>query len=386
MIYSENRVVNRHVGDFVFETMNALPVQERFGFKQNANKVLGPKGDTKAQASVVNYLYRSIMKTTNAGFSLGSLYSYAAKSKGDITKMEDWSITTKCKSELDNLYKPDQLRYQAPMKAADELLVMLIAEKKNFEYGFKYNIEIIQVIYCYLAEAYYELLDIMAMYTAGLYETSSPRPYRGKPFSAQKDMIVITNVNMILDMYKSGEWAKFMKEVQNSKVAATESFIFDGSDGKFSVATVEDDPFAVLEGNTIVNKVLTTAGVAFAGIGAIITIFYAIRGLIAYFFRKANSYKNHLETQARLLDVIASSDTTMTPEQKDKILKKKANMEALSANISRKIFKADKEAKEDMREESAAIAKAMAGSDIGVGTASAATPAPNTSDDGLVIL
>ncbi len=387
MIYSNINSVNRHIGDFVFETMNALPAQERMEFKRKANSVLGPKGNPKEQASLVNYLYRAILKSSADGTDTNSLYAYAAKTKGDITKMGDWKLTVDTYNALIASYKSSSSEYQAPLKTAGELLQMLTAEKKNFEYGFKYNIEVLKVIYCYLVEAYYELLDISSMYIT-IYYSLSPRPYRRNHTSLQKDTIVVTNVNMILDMYKNGEWAKFMKQIQNSKVAASESFCFSGESGTFTIATQKDDPFVALEGGSIFEDILGFAGVGIVAVGVIITIFYAIRGLIAYFFRKSNSYKNYLENQARLLDIIASSDDTMTEDQKEKILRKKDKMISLGASIERKILKADKEAKEDMKQEAVNISKAIAdsGAAVNVGAASTASPAPNTSDDGLVIL
>lgn len=387
MIYSNINSVNRHVGNFVFETMNALPAQERMEFKRKANAVLAPKGDPKEQASLMNYLYRAILKASADGTDANSMYAFASKSKGDITKMEDWKIVVDCSDSLNDLYDRSDIEIRAPMKTANDLLQMLKAEKKNFEYGFKYNIEILKVIYCYLVEAYYELLDAASMYIS-VYYRPSPRPYHKFVSSMRKDTIVVTNVNMILDMYKNGEWAKFMKQIQNSKVAASESFCFSGESGTFTIATQKEDPFVALEGGSIFEDILGFAGVGIVSVGVIITIFYAIRGLIAYFFRKSNSYKNYLENQARLLDIIASNDDTMTEDQKEKILRKKDKMTALGASIERKILKADKEAKEDMKKESVNISKAIAdsGAAVNVGVASTASPAPNTSDDGLVIL
>ena len=387
MIYSDNKAVNRHVSTIVFESTNALPAQERLGFKSKINSTLGKNGDPREQSMLANYLYRSIIKSASATYGLDSLYAYAAKTKGDITKMEDWAFTQKCKAEIDRLYSTPERKTAGWYVAANELLAMLMKEKKNFEYGFKYNIEMIQIMYCYLAEAYYELLDMCAMELAWLYEASSPRPIRVNP--RQKDTIVLTNINMILDMYKSGEWAKFMNQMKNSKVAASESFFFDGSDGKFTLAVESDDPFAVLEANAVVDKIIDVGGKVFVGIGVVVTIFFAIRGLIAYFFRKANSHKNYLENQAKLLDTIVNTDKTLTPDERDKILKKKADMEARAATIQRKIFKADSEAKKDMQKEAENIAKVVSGKSpvtTAPGAASTATPSPDSSDDDFVIL
>ena len=111
----------------------------------------------------------------------------------------------------------------------------------------------------------------------------------------------------------------------------------------------------------------------------------ALRGLIAYFFHRAAKHRDHAENQAKLLDNILATDTSLTPEERDKIERKKIKLQETAANIDRKIFKADKAAKEDMRKESAAIAKAMTDDSgfVGVttpGTASNATPSPDSDD------
>lgn len=390
MIYSDNKAVNRHVSTIVFESMNALPAQERLGYKSKINKTLGKNGDPREQSMLANYLYRSIIKSASATYGLDNLYGYAARTKGDITKMEDWGITEKCKDELDLIFeKSPAIEDRGNYEAANELLKMLLKEKKNFEYGFKYNIEMIQIMYCFLAESYYELLDICAMnYAKRKSEMYSPRP-KHRLLGAQKDTIVLTNVNMILDMYKNGEWAKFMNQMKNAKVAASESFFFDGSDGNLKLAVESDDPFVILESEDFVDTIIDVGFKAFVGIGVVVTIFFAIRGLIAYFFRKANSHKNYLENQAKLLDTIVNTDKTLTPDEKDTILKKKADMEARAATIERKIFKADSEAKKDMQKEAENIAKVVSGKSpvtTAPGAASTATPSPDSSDDDFVIL
>lgn len=387
MIYSDNNTVNQHVGKIVFEAMNVLPAQERFGFKSKANNVLSKNGDPREQSMLANYLYRSIIKSASSTYGLNNLYAYAAKTKGDITKMEDWAFTQKCKAEIDRIYSSPNKKNAGWYIAANELLAMLMKEKKNFEYGFKYNIEMIQIMYCYLAEAYYELLDMCAMEVAWLYESTSPRPIRVNP--GQRDMLILTNINMILDMYKTGEWAKFMNQMKNAKIAASESFFFTNSNGSLSLAIESDDPFVILESEDIVENIIDISGKVIVGIGVVVTIFFAIRGLIAYFFRKASSHKDYLENQAKLLDTIVATDKTLTPEEKEKILKKKADMEAKAATIERKIFKADAEAKKDMQKEAENIAKVVSGKSpvtTAPGSASTATPSPNSFDDDIVIL
>lgn len=233
---------------------------------------------------------------------------------------------------------------------------MMTACKKDFEYGFKYDIEIIKILYGYMVEAYYELMNIIIL-NYSIPMTLPATRISNNPMY-YNDTTVYKSCNTILDLYESGEWKKLMNSLKNSKVAAAESFAFDGSTGNFAIATVNDDPFAVLEGD-IIDTVIDFAKVGVVVVGVVVTLFFAIRSLIAYFFRKMNSYKSHLENQATLLDTIAKTDSSLTPEQKEVIERRRDKMQAKAAEISRKIFKADKEAKEDMKEEAKKFAKVI---------------------------
>lgn len=347
MIYCDNKVINEHIANVVFEAMNAIPVQERFDFKRKADKTLAPKGNAMDQAKVANALYRNILKTASSvSKDPKSTYSYAMKSKGDITKMPDWKLALDCKNAIDRIYASYTTDpYYSTFVRMDK---MITACKKDFEYGFKYDIDIIQILYGYMVEAYYEMMDVITMrYSTSMMIDTTPRPVKTQYYNG---MMILNACNTIVDLYESGEWKKLMNSLKNSKVAAAESFAFDGSTGNFAIATVNDDPFAVLEGD-IIDTVIDFAKVGVVVVGVVVTLFFAIRSLIAYFFRKMNSYKSHLENQATLLDTIAKTDSSLTPEQKEVIERRRDKMQAKAAEISRKIFKADKEAKEDMKEE-----------------------------------
>lgn len=355
MIYCDNKVINEHIANVVFEAMNAIPAQERFDFKRKADKTLAPKGNAMDQAKVANVLYRDILKeATRVSKNPMTTYSIAMKTKGDITKMPDWDTTVKCNNALMHAFtsgKPDP--YYSTLSKMDK---MMTACKKDFEYGFKYDIEIIKILYGYMVEAYYELMNIIIL------NYSIPMTFPATRMSNNpmyyNDTTVYKSCNTILDLYESGEWKKLMNSLKNSKVAAAESFAFDGSTGNFAIATVNDDPFAVLEGD-IIDTVIDFAKVGVVVVGVVVTLFFAIRSLIAYFFRKMSSYKNNLENQATLLDTIAKTDSSLTPEQKEVIERRRDKMQAKAAEISRKIFKADKEAKEEMKEEAKKFAKAI---------------------------
>lgn len=355
MFYTENAVTNRNIDRIVFETMNVLPAQERFLFRKKADATLSTKGNPSDQARVANYLFTSIVNSVKSyNVSKGeSAYAYALKTKGDITKMPDWKTTIKCKSYLDDVYKGTNHPYYG---ATNRLLQMITNCKKDFEYGFRYNIEMITIIYGYLVEAYYEMLDVLAVTAAEYYAAMTPRPIKSQYYNR---LIVYTSVNSILDMYENGEWGKFISSLKNPKIAANESFVFGTDEGKLSLINVNEDPFCALEANFEVGKLLSTAGKIGTGIGVIVTIFYGIRALIAYFFKKMSTLKEHLANQASLLDMIVRSDGTLTPEQKAKIEKKRNSYQSLAATIDRKILKANDDAQKDIGTESEKFAKAF---------------------------
>lgn len=79
MIYSDNRLLNEEIAHFVFETMNAVPAQERMGFKAKAQNVMSPKGNPVEQSKLANTLYRSIVKSAKEyeASSQTDMFSYA---------------------------------------------------------------------------------------------------------------------------------------------------------------------------------------------------------------------------------------------------------------------------------------------------------------------
>lgn len=385
MIYSDNRLLNEEIAHFVFETMNAVPAQERMGFKAKAQNVMSPKGNPVEQSKLANTLYRSIVKSAKEyeASSQTDMFSYAKASKGDVTKIKDWPRAEMCFNRLVGVAGSKKISPNVTLVSTMiDFRKMLLDSKADFEYGFKYHIDIIEILYAYMVESYYELIDaaIVAL-QEDLQDYAGVRPTK---FSGYNGMIVVTSCQTLVNLYKTGEWKKFMKSFQNAKVAANESIVFDGLDGEFGMGVIEDDPFAALEGNVIIDKALGIIKTAGITIGVVVTVFFALRGLIAYFFHRAAKHRDHAENQAKLLDNILATDTSLTPEERDKIERKKIKLQETAANIDRKIFKADKAAKEDMRKESAAIAKAMTDDSgfvgINPGTASNATPSPDSDD------
>ena len=331
-MFFNNRSMNDIMIDHIVEYTSALEACDRIQFRKDITSALAMESaDPKARGAIVNSLYQDVA-TSAKMVNFGKI----PNSHGDIMSLEHWDITAKGISYLNDLI-PGTDR----LKTLNDMQDFLISARADFEYGYKYDIEIIKTLYCVMVMCMYDLFDsCIVQYSNTVNGNNFPVGHEYAYRSA----------NQYITMYKSGEWAVFMRSMKNPKVAAAgESYLINQitAPAEEGLADVSD----VVSGGPF--GLIGTAAAAF------VIILMASRGLIRYFFRKSAQATVYLRNQAEFLDSVTMKDSSITPETKNKVERQKNKMISLAAWIDRNILKAEKSADADTKDDAKVMKAAL---------------------------
>lgn len=353
---------NQLLMESYMEIVNSQDVGNKFLYRA-ALESTEPAG----RARLVSKLYEICLRPTNVD------YGKIPDSRGNILKLSEYDTTAKAIEILNDLMKIDNTSNE--IKILNDFYDMLIKCREDFEYGYKYNIEIIKVLYCNMVRSLYELIDMCiasyAMYIKNK-EVNKPsiNPVR------KTDTILLKSVKGILASYKKGEWQKLMTTFKDPKVAAVgESYIEMSINAMkysndYGVATEDassghstlDDAFKTIKDKSSefflnsdgkLNKFGWTASVI-AFIGGAILVLNALRGLIRFFMRKSSKLSTYLENQAELIKGAIDAEVKRG-DTSDKIIERQKKWYSLMKNMAEfinvHILKANSAAERDISSE-----------------------------------
>ena len=315
--------------EYVVESMTYLDPADRKEWRQDAMLALEANNTSleavKNRGAMVNQLYKSVI--TNAKtIDFGAV----EKSKGNVMALQGWKTTEKAIDTLSNLL-PDSKE----VKLLTEMHDTLVQTRADFEFGYKYDVELIKTLYCVMVFNMYELIDTcICVYNAKVNGGHPP-----------KHKYAVKTAQQYLQLVKTGEWNRIMKAFKgDSKThVAKESVEIYGSRSE-----PLDDDITVLEAAQLLTDVLTVFAVPIGVVFGLVTLLFGVRSLIAFFFRKSAEMSSYLHNQADLLDNITEADHTMTDEQKAKVMRNRNRVVSLAAFIDTKILKAEQEADKDV--------------------------------------
>lgn len=224
---------------------------------------------TGTRGQLIQKLYNDCLK--KATFDYGKI----GNSKGNVTKYEHYDklmATRDCLVELTSGSVVDTLQ------AFDKLHNILIESRADFEMGYKFNIEFIQLTYKTLVLSLHQLIDMsISEVTDYLRDALQMQLSGGKPVvRTQLNSIVITNVNAFIKSYEKGEWAKLMSGFKRDK---------QGFMGAVVAGVIAGGP----------------ATVALAIGGILIGILLMIRGLIYFYYNSKTRLRDYAESEAAIL-------------------------------------------------------------------------------------
>lgn len=321
----------------LIDMRSAQPVKDRLHY---FDTVL--EGSTEKNAILLQKLYSDIIAKSNVDFGV------IPQSRGNIIKYKDYTVMEQSIASINELFKGiacDDVRLM------NDLHDMIVTSRKDFELGYSLDIEIIKVIYCTCVMSLYEMINVCLLDYTKLLKKGA----KGEDFDfsniKKKDLIIIKNVESLVKFYKNGQWKKMMSaliKASNTKVATeaapllTITAKLGASAGGKGILGALASIFSALPGWITWPAIILLI---------VIAIFFAIRGLIYFFYAGSVSVMNYAKTNKELLDIMIEKEKLagdVDPKIIAKHEKLSSKLESLGTFIEVKILNADKAAKKEL--------------------------------------
>jgi hypothetical protein len=306
--------------------------------------------EPKDRRGYIEVACEAMGEETNPGALMQLLYSdFSSKanidfgkipdSKGDITKFDmydklSWNIRT-----INELLKTANHQVGiSTLNTLNEVHDTIIKLRKDFEYGFKFDIDVVKLQYNMLVASLYVMVDILIV---GYNKFLISQPSRSATFEITKgNLMIIQFAESFLDGVKKGSWATLMKSYQqhNALVPGTEGPISNMALGFLSGAAPK-----VMSALGVITKLPGPLKI----VGAVIAIFLIIRVGVYYFFNKAVDVSDEIERQNVILKKYMETSQD-APKAVEKQNKRSVFLDNVAKTIEVKILKNEEKARQDI--------------------------------------
>lgn len=310
--------------------------------------------NTPGKGRLVQQLYADIIAKSNIDF--GDIPA----SKGDLTRCKNYDLAASSVDTINKLFEGSTLPNE--IKSLNEFHELLIALRGDFEFGFKFDVEIIKLSYNVLVMSFYEMIDICILAYANYLKEVKNVDFKFKTAKG-KDAMVLVYVNSFIQSYKKGEWGAIMKQFKGNSsnllgniLSQAQSGIPLGSTNPTSpgINISLPNPSGVVNalgtaGNWVAGKIGTPAGKVATWVVAAVAIFLIIRSLIYFFITKSAKVSNWAKTQTEFLKWNADNGNN-TKEGAVMQSNVREKLEDITDIIESKILKTEDMAKKKLKE------------------------------------
>lgn len=268
MIRIGEYVVPDYAAEGLIELRNDQESKDQFKYLSVATEGIN---NPESRVKMVSKLYEDLMKHGNVDF--GPIPAC----KGDLTKYKYHKDIVEQIKRLEALIGND---YCKEFELTQKLYNMIISSRADFEYGFKFDVELIQFSFNTCVLALHKMIDIsIAKYIKGVttqpLTTGAATPVNYANSKGSYDnLLVVQGVTGILKIYDKGEWT----EMINSFKRGRNNWL--GTIGAVAKS-------AGLVTSTATGMALTTSGAAVAGVVALIGFIIVLRKMIYVFYSSA---------------------------------------------------------------------------------------------------
>lgn len=313
--------------DYAMEAFNEMrisqPARDRLHY---FDYVL--EGNIENSSALLQKLYVDVISKSNLD------YGRIPDSQGALIHYTDYKIMTESMDMLNKLFtgiKSDEL------KLMNDLHDMIITCRKDYELGYKFNIEIIKISYCTAVLTLQELINVCILAYTTIMRKNAGIVFDFKSVK-KKDVIVLKGAKSLLKAYNSGQWTKMMNSFKKNP-----DFLGTSMVAKESIGTAVSGAVNFVKNNPII-------GVPITVIGSIIVFLISIRKIVYWFYCGATRVKDYLRTEKEFVDFAISqekedgtSSDVITKHQK---LSEK--LESIADKIEIKILKTNTDTKKEM--------------------------------------
>ena len=294
----------------------AMPVGK---YRTEMRAVLEAKDSAEITSEVINKMYQEV-KAKTKGYSVEEIDA----SHGNIMKIKGYETTADAIDAINRLMEDKKFDCVDLM---NDLHDMIISRRADFEHGYRYNVDMIKVIYQTLVLDLYELVDMCICAYTAMMRNPNQKDIRFTDLSDYQSKTAISqSAAGFVGLYKKGDFGKLMKVLKDPKMS-----------GSTTVEAMEGVGTGILLG-AILSPFIVRAAIGFIRLG------------VNFFFVKAAKIDDYLSTQNEFLRTAieaerARSEDPNAIEKQEKCLNA---LERLAAFIETNILKVDKEANSQM--------------------------------------
>lgn len=350
------QMIPEPVMESLYEIRNAQPPKDRLHY---FDVVL--EGSIEKNAIMLQKLYSDIISRSNIDFA------DIPDSKGNLVRYKGYKLIQEAMDSINFLFDG---KNSEEVKLMNRLHDIIIHNTKDYEFGYKFDIEMIKLTYNLSVMTLYEMINVCI-----LAFTKSMRPGAKIEFGyvdkkSKKNLLVIRGAKSLVRIYENGQWAKIVKEFKKNPTAmnqvpmtATEgvgmNIIASGLKGAANIASkaAAFNPdhnvggFVAGAANIIGKvpkpvKIVGTIAIAF------IAFLLAIRGIVYVYYHSSMKLNDYVKAQKEIVEITTSHDiqngSAEVNEEKRGIIASK--LQSISDFIEIRILKTDRDATKDLEE------------------------------------
>lgn len=313
------------------------------------------EGSAESNAILLQKLYTDILSKSNVDFG------QIPDSQGALTKYKGYKMMEKSLSALNELFEGISCD---EMKLTNKLHDMIIQCRKDYEMGYKFDVEIIKIAYCTSVLTLYEMINLCIMIYTKKMQTKAGISIDMVKVK-KKNLLVIKGAKSILKSYESGQWAKMINEMKkdpsfmggatlpSNKPANESIFNFDVKIGGNNTH-IGNLGEAVKAGQAAANAFASAHPVLATGgkvVVAIIAVLAAIRILVYLAYSSAMSINDFIKNQKEFIDCEIRQEKEDGTSKKtiERHKKMSSRLESLSHWIEVRILKTDVDAQKNLK-------------------------------------
>lgn len=263
------------------------------------------EGSIETKANLLQKLYTDIVSKSN--MDVGQI----PDSQGVITKYKGYKTMCEAMGYLNQLFQGTP---------SDEITMMnklhdiIISCRKDYEFGYKFDVELLKISYCVSVLTLHELINICILtYTTEMRKDAGIKLDFKK--IKKKDVLVIRGAKSLIKSYETGQWTKLTNEIKKDPtiigigngVVATEAISVKGftdavnkfGDKLFATKSIGDTVDAAKTAYKNLPGFIKIPATIIAGS---ITIFIALRTLVNVFFCSSSKLRDFLRTQQEFIN------------------------------------------------------------------------------------
>lgn len=293
--------------EVLIDIRNAQPPKDRLRYIDTAIESMA----VDSKGNIIQKLYNDMIARSNIDF--GKI----PNSRGDFSNFGEYQVITEAIGYLNTLLEGKNVK---ELTMTNRLFDFIVSARSDFEFGFKFDIEIIKLTY---NTAVTTLIDMVNLCISGymnyLKDTNNIKFTFGK--IKPKEIYFVKYTESLLMLYESGEWTTIVKQFKGKN---SNLFGFDDIKkfGK-TVANTADafvnmakpDIFKSDAVKELIDKVPKWVKPVLYTVGSIIALIAIIRLTLSAYYKVGVKINDKLNITKDFVDQMAKNDSDMGVKQ-----------------------------------------------------------------------